>query len=322
MTQNGPQLDDGRDNPVMIKNTRQPLTTGGLPMVQVRMENGRPQVQSMPNVQAGPPQIPAAAPALSHQRGAIPPQATPQGLPRAPHVQSAPPPMQSTSVSLGQPRVARVPAPRPAAVALPEVPQLTTDQWMLIRHVIDKYLAELLHGIDAAAAESTDGTTAVESAVVDNAKLAESIIADADQAMVSLAVRAEAEANAANAASAFTAPSANTYVAPRPGTGGHPTPAAIAPQAQPRNYGYVARPPGGRGYAGGRVHGNAALAPRRVQRAPGEAPLPLVVVNMDGQKPVVQQSTEPSVQAPSEQPVSEQAAPSADVSNGNDAAQG
>jgi len=308
MTQNGPQRDDGRDNPVVIRDGKQQtVAAGALPMVQVRMENGGPRVQNMPNVQAGPPQIPAAAPALSHQRGTVPPQSTQQGLPRAPHVQSVAPQMQSTSVSLGQPRVARVPAPS-SLPPLPEVPELTIDQWMLCRHLADKYLAELLRGVDAAAAESTDGATTVDSAVVDNAKLAGNTIAVIDQVMVAIAVRAEALTNAA-AASAVAAPAANAYVAPRPVTGGHPSPAAIV--SQPRNVGYVAPRPGARFFAGARVPGNVGMAPRRVQRDPGAAPLPPVIVKMEGRQPVVQQTVEPS------SPVSSEAAapPAPDVPN-------
>jgi hypothetical protein len=211
--------------------------------------------------------------------------------------------MQSTAVSLGQPRVARITAPRPASPPLPEVPELTTDQLMLCRHLVDKYLAEILRGVDAAAAESTDGTASVESTVVDNAKLAESTIAVIDQAMVSIAVRAEAAANAAAVVAAPAAPVANAYVAPRPGTGGHPAPAAIV--SQPRNGGYVAQAPGGRFFVGARVNGNVAMAPRRVQRQPGAAPLPPVIVKMEGRQPVVQQAAEPTASepaAPSEQP--------------------
>ena len=314
MTQNGPQRDDGRDNPVVIRDGKQQtVAAGALPMVQVRMENGGPRVQNMPNVQAGPPQIPGAAPALSHQRGAVPPQTSSQGLPRAPHVQSVAPQMQSTSVALGQPRVARVPAP--SRIALPEVPELTTDQLMLCRHRVDVYLAELLRETDTAAAESTDGTTPVESTVADNAKLAEDTIAVIDQAMVAIAVRAEAAANAATAP-ALTAPVVNAYVAPRPVTGGHPTPAAITPQA--RNAGYVAQRPGARFFAGARVPGNVGMAPRRVQRDPGAAPLPPVIVKMDGRQPVVQQTVEPS------SPVSSEASapPAPDVPNVNVDAQG
>lgn len=317
MTQNGPQLDDGQDRPVVIRDGKQQtVAAGALPMVQVRMENGGPRVQNMPNVQAGPPQIPGAAPALSHQRGSVPPQ-TSQGLPRAPHVQSVAPQMQSTSVSLGHPRVARIPAPS-SLPPLPEVPELTTDQLMLCRHLVDKYLAELHRGIDAAAAESTDGTTPVESAVVDNAKLAEATIAVIDQAMVSIAVRAEALANAA-AASVAAAPVANAYVAPRPVTGGHPAPAAIVPQARA---GYVAPRPGStRPFAGARVHGNSALAPRGVQRGS----LPPVIVKMNGGQPVVQQQpVEALVPAPSEQVVSEmpQQPQAADAANVSSDAQG
>jgi len=250
MTQNGAQPDDGRDSPVLIKDNRQTIAAGNLPMVQVRMDGGKPQVQTVPNVQAGPPQIPSASPALS-----------------APRV----------AQSLGNQRVARIAAPRPAlpAPVLPPVPELTTDQLMLCRHVVDKYLAELL----AAAPAEEDAPVEHSEA----AKLAMATIDTIDQALVAVAVRAEAAALAASAPPVAPAPVSNAYVNPRPTTGGHFSPAALAPTV-PRDTGYVARTPGTR-------TGNSSMAPRRVQRSaqPGQ-PLPPVVVKMDGNRPVLQQT--------------------------------
>ena len=269
MTQNGPQLDDGQDKPVVIRDGKQQtVTTGALPMVEVRMENGRPQVKNMPNVQAGPPQIPTAAPALSQPRAAAQPA---EALPRAPHVQSAPPQMLTAPSAMGQPRVARVAAPHPTQLQLPEVPQFDTDELLLLRHAADRYMATEALG-------SEEGTPS------DSVKLAADVIEKIDQVLVAVAVRAEA---AALAAASPPPPPLNAYVQPRPVTGGHFSPASVAPQ--PQRTGYVAQRPGARSFAGGgaRAQGNAAMAPRRVPRAP-ESPLPPVIVTMDGRRPVVQ----------------------------------
>lgn len=306
MTQNGPQPDDGQDRPVVIRDGKQQsVATGGLPMVQVKMENGRPKVQNMPNVQAGPVQIPSAPPALSSQRAAAPQS---QGLPRSPHVQSAPPQMLSAPSAMGQPRVARIAAPQVALPALPEVPELTVEQWMLCRHRVDKYLKDLLVAERTFTNPPTELPPKSEALV-----LAEETIKTIDDLLVATAVRAEAAATAAAAPPSIfvsvapVAPAAPAafggYVAPRPVTGGHFSPAALTPQSSvPQGGGYVAqRPAGARAYtagaAGGRSQGNFS-APRRVQRTARPAqpaePLPPVIVNMDGNRPVVQQQSSPS----------------------------
>ena len=289
MTQNGPQLDDGQDRPVVIRDGKQQtVAAGALPMVQVRMENGRPTVQSMPNVQAGPPQIPTAAPAVSQPRGVAAPQ-TSQGLPRAPHVQSAPPQMVTAPSAMGQPRVARIAAPTahvaapcPAPV-LPEVPELTTDQWMLCRHAMDAYLKALV------AAETPLDTTELPPKS-DAVALAEVTIQTIDEVLVATAVRAEAAALMASAPVVAAAPTAAStgFVAP---------PASGISRSMPTG-GYVARRPG----SGLRSQGNATMGPRRISR-PASA-LPPVIVNMNGNRPVVQQETaaEAPMTAPSESP--------------------
>ena len=260
MTDGKPKPDDGRDTGgVVIKDNRQTVAAGNLPMVQVKMENGRP-VRTAPNVQAGPPQIPSAAPALS--------------APRVAQAQSGP-------------RITRIPAPRPALAApqveLPPVPELSTDQLMLCRHALDKYLVDLVAVTPVDPAEEAP----VKS---DAVRFAEDTIDTIDQAMVASAVRAEAAALAVSAPPVAPAPVANAYIAPRPVTGGHFSPAALAPRV-PNNTGYVAQRPGTRAHMGGaRTQGNSGAAPRRVQRTaqPGQEPLPQVIVTMDGQRPVVQ----------------------------------
>lgn len=271
MTQNGPQADDGRDNPVLVKNNRQTVAAGNLPMVQVKMENGRPQVQTSPNVAAGPPHLPSAAPALS-----------------APRVQQ----LQTGA------RVTRVAAPRPALaapqVALPPVPDLSTEQLMLCRHLVEQYLTEL---------RSADGEES------DSVKFAAAAAATLDDILVATAVHAEAAAIVAATPVAAPASVANTYVAPRPVTGGHFSPASLSP-TPPRAtgyvaQGYVAQVPGTRSHvASVRSQGHASMAPRRVQRAPGAAPLPPVIVQMNGNQPMVQPPpAEQPIAAPAEQPI-------------------
>jgi len=274
MTDGKAKLDDGQDNGgVVIRNNAQTVAAGNLPMVQVKMENGRPQVQTVPNIAAGPPQIPSAAPALS-----------------APRV----------AQSAQGPRVTRIAAPRPALAApapqaapqveLPSVPEMPMDQLMLCRHAVDKYLAEQRAAVDV---ESVEGAQVAEVVT-----LAAEALKTIDETMVAIAVREEAAAQAAAfAASApvvapIAAPRANAYVAPRPVTGGHFLPASIVPST-PRTTGYVAPRPGVR--TGG---GNAALSPRRVQRAvqPGQG-LPPVIVQMDNGRPMVQSGAVASGQA-------------------------
>lgn len=319
MTDGKPTVDDGRPNNggVVIRNNRQTVAAGNLPMVQVKMENGRPQVQTVPNVQPGPPQIPAATPSVS-----------------APRMQQ---------LNAGAARVTRVVAPRPQLAApqaalppLPPMPELTSEDLMLFRHLAEKYITELR------------GDVAVEAAVEDSdtIKFVVAAAGKLDDMLVAIAVHAEAAAGAAAAAAApapiaaAPAPVGGAYVAPRPVTGGHFSPAALTPT--PRTTGYVAQVPGTRSHVGSgvRSQGNASMAPRRVQRTPqpGAAPLPPVIVQMNGNQPVVQPP--PAVEQPivvgaeqpiapvAEQPVAEQPIvvtaeqPIADASDTNGAAQG
>ena len=221
MTPNGPQRDDGRSDSVVIKNNRQTVAAGGLPMVQVKMENGKPQVQTVPNVQAA-----------------------------GPHIQSAP-------VAVSQPRVARISAPRPvqvypqpqavqqrvpvyAAPAASQLPELSTDQVMFLRHLADKYIGE--HAGNAAA----DSTTA------DNLKIAEETIFTIDQMIAAATARVAepsveipAEASIATAEPVAAVPVAAVPV--RATTVGYVQPAAFAPKAHTaQRGGYVAPRPDGR----------------------------------------------------------------------------
>jgi hypothetical protein len=262
MTDGKPKPDDGMHNNVVIKDNRNTVSAGGLPMVQVRMEQGRPQVQSMPNVQNARPQIPSAPPtALSQPRVArIAAPAPVQLRPQAP------------TQPYGQPHV-QVSAP--TAVSPPE---LSVDELMLSRHALDKYLSEQ-RGDDAGVEAS------------DNVKIAESAIGKFDQ-MIEAAATAPVEVPVgavvdAPAAAQFAVPSIAVNAAPvRVASVGYVPPASYTqrPRTIPTN-GYVAPRPGGHSRVN--MRGNASLAPRRVART-GQAPLPTVQVKMDGGNPIVQ----------------------------------
>lgn len=235
MTQNGPQADDGRDQTVVIKSPQRGGTAvGGLPLLQVKMTQAGPQVQTLSTVQGGPPQIPAAAPALSAPRQTAPRQ-----------------------------------------VILPAVPELPMDQLMLCRHLVEKYLVEQ-RAIDTA--EDTTGDNATVS--VANVKLAELTILMLDEALVATAVRAEA-ANSpvqeVDSPAVVTVLPTLSYAAA--------TSIAPAPTAS-----YVAGRVGARpqAFTGARTQRNASLAPRRV----AGAPLPPVIVKMDGGRAVVENRAE------------------------------
>jgi len=277
MTSQGPQIDDGQDKPVVIlpsRDQKHAIAAGGLPMVDVKMTSAGPQVQSMPTAQKAPPQIQAAPSAVSQPRrswGAAP------------------------VVNKG--RVVRVAVPKPE-LSLPPVPELSADQLMLCRHLVGKYLADLNaltpveQGEASGGSAPQDGAASGETVVAGDAnaavgdanaavsevpagliQLAGATIETIDQALVAVAVRAEAaEAAAAAAAAAAVVPAA----APA---------ASIIPAAPSTSY--VAGRVGSRpnGYARPR---SAGQAPRRV--APGE--LPVVQVKMNGGRAVVQNQEE------------------------------
>ncbi len=248
MTQNGPQLDNGRNESVVIRDNKQTLAAGGLPMVQVKMTQGGPQVQNAPNVRSAPPQIQSARPALSQPR-----------------------------MRIGAPQQVQVQQVR----AQPQMPELSIDQLMFLRHVADKYLGE-----------QRTGDTAAETAVTDNTKIAEDAIFVIDRMIVmanTQAPEAPIESPIESVADPAPAP------AVRPVAVGYVVPAAhtaIARTAPAR--GYVAPRPGGRpSYAAGSVRmGNGGLAPRGVVRDGRKSGLPVVQVKMDGQRAVVQNQAE------------------------------
>ena len=260
MTSQGPQRDDGRgDQRVVIKDAHNPnVNAGGLPMVEVKMENGRPQVQNLSNVQAARPPIQSPAPALSRPRVA----------------RVAAPQQTQTKVSQLAP-VQAAPAP-----AVESGPELSIDQLMLLRFLADKCLGEMRADV---------ATEAVQ--LAENAKLAEDTIFVLDQQIAAVSAAAEAAAAAPVAVVAQARPATVGYVNPA----AYPVPQRPATSAYaPAGGGYVAQRPGMRGHVTGvRSHGsNASMAPRRVVRPAGSAPLPPVVVKMDGGKAVVQNTAE------------------------------
>jgi len=282
----GPQVQEGQQRPVQIlppRDAKSAVVTGGLPMVNVKMTQNGPQRddgRDHPVV------------IRDHQQavtaGALPmvqvkmENGKPQ-VQNLPNVQSAPPQIQSAAPVLSQPRVARMPAPI-AAQAVPVLqaaawtPGLSIDQLLLCRHRVDAYLGDLRASAVAPSDDSETSTTA------DNAALAEGTLVVIDQLIAAASAQDLSEVPSTEPVAVAPVARAGAYVAP----GSQVT--YPARNGYPARGGYVAPGPGGRRAAYGRSQGNAALAPRRVVRS--GAPLPLVQVKMDGQRPTVQNPAE------------------------------
>lgn len=269
MTQNGPQLDDGQNNAVVIRDAKQgAVAAGGLPMVNVQMTTAGPQVQTESNVQGGPPQIPAALPALSQPRGERATVGARQGYIARPAYPVA------SQARVGGASIARIAAPQAVPQAsLPVVGLLdfSTDQLMLCRHLAEKYLADASR--DAAPDLLEDS---------ESAKLASSLVVTIDTALAAATAAATAAAMAVATESVATVPTAVTTTIAAPAA----TSISPAPSVS-YNAGRVAR-----SYVAGGSRGqrNAGMAPRRVQR--DGAPLPPVIVKMEDRRPVVQNQAE------------------------------
>jgi hypothetical protein len=177
-----------------------------------------------------------------------------------------------------QVRIARVAAPQ---VALPPVPEFTTDQLMLCLHLATKYLGDLLAAESAESAESPSESSAEAPVASEAVQLARATLATIDDTLVAMVVRAEAAANAALAPVA---------VAPAMPTVAVAASASIAPTPSVSHV--AGRVVAARGYsmAGSRSQRNSAMAPRRTPRS--ASPLPPVIVKMDGQRAVVQNQAE------------------------------
>jgi hypothetical protein len=305
MTSQGPQIDDGQDKTVMIlrsKDQRHSLHTGGLPMVQVKMSPAGPQVQNLSSVQEAPPQIQSPQPGLSQPRG------TGFSVPSLGQVRGT----GFVALPMGQARVVRVAAPK--QVTLPTVPEFTMDKLMLCRHLVGKYLADLRADLRAVEPSSTSAVESVEAvetldaaatpkegsgsdnvnrteassvppqhpgaAIVD---LAEATIEMLDQALVAVAVRAEADA-------ASTAPiPLDQEVSAVTGYPELPAVPAVSIIPAAPSASYVAGRVGGRTNGYSRPQRNGAMAPRRVPRS---GSLPPVIVKMEGDRAVVQNRAE------------------------------
>jgi hypothetical protein len=158
MTQNGPQTDDGHDQTVVVKDARRAgIAAGGLPMLQVKMTQAGPQVQTLSTVQGGPPQIPAAAPALSAPR------------------------VISRQVTLP---------------AVPELPldQLMLCRHLVEKYLVEQREAAAPQDTTDTSSEPGPDGEVQGSVRLDNIKLAELTISMLDEAMIATAARAEAVA--------------------------------------------------------------------------------------------------------------------------------
>lgn len=249
--------------------------SGPLPVVQVSMTANGPQVSTVSGQQQARPVVVSSPKGRSASSGAASalPMVQVKMTPGGPQVnRSAVPP---TSQPRGVARVAKIP---PMQVAQVAQEQLTADQLMLCRHLVDKYLGELRSSV--AADPQVEGAISVqeEGSFAVNSKLAEATIGAIDAAMLA---RTTAEAEAIVDAAAVEAAE---------------TPAeAVAPTPAPKRS--AAPPP--RVVVGPRsLQAGSAVTPRRVTRPQGSAPLPMVTVKMNGEKPVV---VDPP-QTPSDQP--------------------
>jgi hypothetical protein len=236
-------------------------------------DSGPPEVRNVPQQQTMPPRLAGAPPVLSAPRGG------------------------QRVVRVGAPR-ATLPAPQSPA------PSLSADEFMLCRHLVEKYAGELRAAEASTEAPAVD---AAASSIADNLNLADKTIAAIDEAMKLIATQqaltSEAEvvvepAEPVTVAPA-SAPRAVGYVAPRPLTGGHHTPAGVSTMRTAPNLAPGTRPAAVHMASGSvRTQGNASMAPRRVAKggraAPvtPSAPLPPVIVKMDGGRPAVQNQAE------------------------------
>lgn len=278
----GPRINEGQQKPVQIMapNSRGAVATGALPMIQVKMTSQGPQLddgrgnnQSVIIRDMKPRTSANALPMVQVNMTTN----GPQPVQTLPTTQSAPPQIRATAPALSAPRVATAPIPAP-------LPELTEEQLMLCRHTVDKFLTE---------ARDLEGHE-------EYIALGETTIAALDQVMAAKIVRDAAPI--ATMGAPTLAATASTSISPAPSIA---TPAATI--AATPSVSYVAGRVGGgvrmqpvtgqvrTGYTmgGSRGQRNAGLAPRRTTaRRPGDSPLPMVQVKMDGQRAQVQNQAE------------------------------
>lgn len=256
MTQNGPQLDDGQDNTVVIKNKRGAVNAGGLPLIDVKMTQAGPQVHTIPNVQDGPPQIPAALPALSAPRQIASDSTARRGYAwrSGGHQTRAVPVRGPVKTAHGTSQGASTEA-------------FSVDQLMLCRHLLDKHLSEIR------AIEGASDSQAFLSVGV----LAETALQAVDAALKRMAAEVlEVQSHGAPAGAPPTQAAVSTAsISPAPSV------AHVAGRVDARSY----------VMAGARGQRNAGMAPRSIARGP-QIPLPPVIVKMEGPRGVVKNAEE------------------------------
>ena len=249
-TQNGPQPDDGQDRTVIVRDHQHStVSAGGLPMVDVLLTKEGRQVQTLPNVQDGPPHIPAAPPVVSQPRAAAP---RPGGYVNQGYIARGAAPVVGSRVRIAAPNTppvvnrlgtmeSRAVVPSTASMLaapqplLPAVPETTVEQLMLYQHLVQRYITDLSAAENAArsanasaegAADgastegaSTDAATDAASAdeplappMSDALKFAYETLAHIEEVLIATAVRAEA-VKAAAAAPPVVAPVAVPTVA-------------------------------------------------------------------------------------------------------------
>lgn len=167
----GPQVLGDPSKSLSSKNAGRFVAAGGLSLVQPKTIPGSPQVHG--NQSKAFVLLPPRDMGRSVVAGGLPPVQlkTPPGAPQVlsePRAQRARAQLQNAPSALSQPRIARAHVQQAA-----QEPELTADQLLLCRHLVDKYLGELRAGDDK---EQIDGSATV--------KLAEATISTIDETMI------------------------------------------------------------------------------------------------------------------------------------------
>ena len=180
-TQNGPQPDDGQDQLVIVRDHQHStVNAGGLPMVDVLLTKEGRQVQTLPNVQDGPPHIPGAPPVMSQPRVVAPRQG---GYVNQGYVARGAAPVVGSRVRIAAPGSAPVQrrgtmesravvTPSAPALAapqpfLPPLPEFSIEQLMLYQHLVGRYITDLT----AASARTPVAVPAAEGAAAESATI-------------------------------------------------------------------------------------------------------------------------------------------------------
>jgi hypothetical protein len=175
----GPQIHGDPSKSLTAKDAGHAVAAGGLSLVQTKAVPGAPQVQG--NQSKTFVLLPPRDMGRSVVAGGLPPvqlKMTPGGpqVLSEPRAQRARAQLQNAPSALSQPRVARAQVPQAV-----QEPELTADQLLLCRHLVDKYLGEQRVGDGADAAVTVD---------TDNVKLAEATISTIDATMIARTIAA------------------------------------------------------------------------------------------------------------------------------------